>query len=146
KRIRAYINGRGDHFEVAVTVALGTGMRPGEIFGMRWEDVRQHTIHVPKSKTGTERYALMDDATKAILGKWKRGRSRQKTVLDVKSVKRQWLKMRAELKLPNTFHHCRHTYVTRRRAEGMDWATLGKLVGHTESEMTDVYSFIDHEL
>jgi len=145
KRIRTHAAKIGGHFEVAVVVALGTGMRPGEIFAMQWEDVRENTIHIPKSKTSRERYARLDSAAREVLKRC-RGRKRRGSVLGVKSVKRQWGELRTKLKIDNTFHDCRHTYITRRRAEGMPWATLGQLVGHSESEMTDVYSFIDHEL
>jgi integrase len=144
-RIRDHIAKVGGHFEAAVTVALGTGMRPGEIFDMQWPDVRVNTIHIPKSKTGKERYATMDDAAKETLARL-RGRRTTGSVLGVKSVKRQWNNLRAELDIDNVFHDCRHTSITRRRGAGMAWATLGELVGHSEAEMTDIYSFIDHEL
>ncbi len=148
-RIRAYSAEIGGHFEVAVAMALGAGMRPSELFRVRWEDVRENTIYVFKSKSATSRYARMDEPCRKLMTKWKRLHHNEPpdgNVLGVTTIKKPWLKMREVLGMPHTLHMCRHTYITRQRAAGVGWMTLGKLVGHSEQEMTDRYSFLDHEL
>ncbi len=149
QRIREYATRIGGHFLVAVTLALGTGVRPSELFRIRWQDVGKETIFIFKSKAGAQRYVRMDAATKDVLAQWKKlhhNEPVENTVLGVASINRQWLKMRKKLGIANTLHHCRHTYISRQLAGGMGWSELGTLVGHTGPEMTKRYARMQEEL
>ncbi|HEY3042301.1 MAG TPA: tyrosine-type recombinase/integrase [Pyrinomonadaceae bacterium] len=57
KRLFAILVGRRAHIRPIVVVALHTGMRQGEILGLKWENVdfEQRTIYVAHTKTGRPR-------------------------------------------------------------------------------------------
>jgi len=57
KRLFAVLVGRRAHIRSIVVVALQTGMRQGEILGLKWEqvDFDQKTIYVAHTKTGRPR-------------------------------------------------------------------------------------------
>ena len=57
RRLFAVLVGRRAHLRPIVVVALQTGMRQGEILGLKWEhiDFNQKTIYVAHTKTGRPR-------------------------------------------------------------------------------------------
>jgi integrase len=57
KSLFAILVGRRAHIRPIVVVALQTGMRQGEILGLKWENVdfEQNTIYVAHTKTGRPR-------------------------------------------------------------------------------------------
>jgi integrase len=63
KRLFAQLTGRRDHIRSVVTIALNTGMRRGEILGLRWEHVNSlaRTVFIAKSKTGRTRTIPISD-------------------------------------------------------------------------------------
>src|SRR5689334_23960024 len=57
KRLFAVVVGRRAHLRPIVVVALQTGMRQGEILGLKWEhvDFDRKTIYLAHTKTGRPR-------------------------------------------------------------------------------------------
>mgnify|MGYP005845774599 CR=1 FL=1 len=59
-----------EDYRPLVTVALHTGLRRGELFGLRWEDVdfRTKVITVPRAKNGEARYVPMNEVVMETFG------------------------------------------------------------------------------
>ena len=150
-------------------IALHTGMRRGEILGLRWEDIdfAQRIIHVRhnaiigkgetsirdtlKTEAGRRDLPLTDEL-EAWLTKY-RQHSRSKFVLAMKNgkpltqsaYKSMWKLVERELPETHvTAHILRHTYVTRLFEAGLDIKEIQYLAGHSTVDMTlRVYTHYD---
>ena len=136
-------------------VALNTGMRRGEIFGLRREDVDFGTnvVRVIDSKNGESRSISMNltlrDALKSIpprldspyIFAGKTGDPR----VDIK--KRFTSALRRAQIDDFRFHDLRHTFASNLVMAGVDLATVKDLLGHKTIQMTLRYSHLsaDHK-
>lgn len=69
RRLFAVLVGRRTHLRPIVVVALQTGMRQGEILGLKWEhvDFDQRSIYVAHTKTGRPRRIPMSKTVEVEL-------------------------------------------------------------------------------
>lgn len=172
-----------------VIIALYTGMRIGEISGLKWSDIDwvNRTIHVqrtiqristpngptktklivgtPKSKSSLRKIPIAKN-----LGDYLKEKKKQATNQFVIDAERGYAEPRlisfrfkrivAQASMENIhFHALRHTFATRCIEQGIDVATVSKLLGHKSTKMTlDTYTgslwetreqamaIIDHQL
>jgi integrase len=159
-RLRAAVAKRTDYLGSLVLVGLGTGMRRGELFGMRWRDVNltAATIEVPKSKSGVARTVNIGVDTVEVLKAWrdgltKPGRHDDKLVFpgaDGKSqlvtIKTSWETLKTDAKIPNArFHSLRHTFATRHLNAGTPIFAVARWLGHSTEKTTEIYGHADVE-
>ncbi len=122
-------------------VALHTGMRKGEVLGLRWENVRFRerfiTILAAEAKSKKPREVPMDSVVVEILKAIPR---RDAFVFGVKDVKTSFHTAcrRAEIK-GLRFHDLRHTFATWYYRATHDVVALQKILGHSKTEMTMRY-------
>jgi integrase len=135
-----------------ILLALETGMRRGEIFNLRWDDLdyTRNQIWVRESKNGDARHAPMRPRSKeALLRRPRRidcdyifpgrvGKTRASTGL-VETFTN--LLTRAGIK-DFRFHDLRHTFASHLVMAGVDLFTVGKLLGHRHTAMTARYSHL----
>ena len=121
--------------------ALQTGMRAGELAGLRWSDVRDDYVllHAGKTKTGKARQVpLTPEAARTL----KRMRGYDEDLvfgLKVQSLDAMFRKYRARAGLDGfTFHDSRHTAATR-MARRVDVLDLCKIFGWTTATRALVY-------
>jgi len=139
-----------------VIVALNTGLRRGELFGLRWEniDFRTGIITIPLSKHGEARHVPMNEVVRETLRKLSsRMRfdyvftSKIGTPLDpnnfINRVFKPALK-RAEIK-DLRFHDLRHDFGSKLTMNGTDIRTVQELMGHKDIRMTLRYSHLSPE-
>lgn len=134
-------------------MAMFTGMRRGELFRLRWEDVdfERGFIHIRDSKGGPDQKIPLNEAARNVLENHPRSDSplvfpgdggRQKTVLNKRFIKR--IKERANL--PEGFrplHGLRHVYASMLASSGkVDMYTLQKLLTHKSPQMTQRYAHL----
>jgi integrase len=151
KRLFAVLVGRRTHIRSIVVVALQTGMRQGEILGLKWEHIHfvQKTIYVAHTKTGRPRRIPMSKLVEVELRSLK-----QDAVSDehVFSYARTGLKLRTFRHACEgackqagisgfRFHDLRHTFATRLRANGVHEMDIMTLLGHTTLQMTSRYTY-----
>ena len=152
---------------------LMTGMRRGEICGLKWEDLDEvaGTLHVRRSV----RY----EHGEPIIGETKTNEGNRKMILPSgvvellaerkKSSLTEWIfpnplkperpmnpssaynKLKRLLKqahLPDiTFHELRHTFATQAASNGIDPRTLASILGHTKASFTlDTYTHITTDM
>jgi len=136
-------------FKEMVVIALDTGMRLSEIIELKKEDIdlNNHLIKVKHTKSGRERKIPLTERVFSILAE------RIKEVKDSEFIfakgngNKLWAVRSAFLRACKRagfvglrFHDLRHTFATRLVTSGIDLATVQKLLGHENIQMTLRYS------
>jgi integrase len=127
-------------------VALGTGMRRGEIFNLKWKDVDSvlGQISITMSKSGKPRKVPMSGAVASALGAiprrgefvFQNGEPGQ----SVTSMMDAFRAACAAVKITGfRFHDCRHTFASRALEAGADLVSVSKILGHSSIAMTAKY-------
>ena len=143
----------------SVSIALNTGMRKGEIYGLRWEcvDFQNRSITILNGKTAdSDRRIPMNDSVFEALSSL---RQRQKNEFVFPSVRGKGEHFRDPKKgftnairlaqIPHLrFHDLRHTFATRLVQAGVDIITVQHLLGHSKITTTARYahSFADDKI
>jgi integrase len=127
-------------------VALNTGMRLGEIFGLRWSqvDLASACIRMERTKSGRIRYVDMNEVLIAEFRRLREGRGKSEFIftspitgqsfVDAGSAWATALR-RAGIK-GLRFHDLRHTFATRLIEHGVNLITARDLLGHSSVEIT----------
>ena len=158
-------------YRPAIRFVLATGLRIGELLGLRWEDVDLHggALRVerqwtragvygpPKTVTSVRRIPLSagvvsflreHKARAFVLGQARPEdpvfASRDGTPLSHRNVTSRGFGPAAKLAgLPVSIHDARHAFASKMIARGIDPVTLSKLMGHANPRVTlDVYSHL----
>jgi len=144
-----------EHLKPIVIVALNTGMRKGEILGLRWRDIdiQRGIIHLLDTKNGEKREVPMNEIVqRTIIGVLKHPES-QYIFCNNKGqpygdIKKSFLTALGKSGIVNFhFHDLRHTFASQLVMSGVDLNTVRELLGHKSLEMTLRYSHLspDHK-
>lgn len=154
-----------DHLTPLVVVALHTGLRRGELFAMRWDDVdlvnRRVTVHGANAKSGRTRHVDLNAIAGKALEQWQTDRlaalsaravagplvfpSATGGTLD--NVQTSWERIVKAAKVKGfRFHDLRHTFASKLVMAGVDLNTVRELLGHADLKMTLRYAHLspDH--
>jgi integrase len=150
KQLLAVLVGKRAHLRPIVVVALQTGMRQGEILGLKWQDVDfdKETIYVGHTKTGRPRRIPMSKPVEVELRSLKQDGSQDehvfsygRTGLKLTTFRHTWERACKQARISRLrFHHLRHTFATRLRAKGVHEMDIMSLLGHTTLQMTSRYT------
>jgi len=136
-------------------LALFTGMRRGELFKLKWEDVdfQRAFIHIKDPKGGPAQIIPMNSAARQVLENHPRTNSpyvfpgrggKQRT-----DIKKAVNNIKDEAGLPKDFralHGLRHVYASMLASSGqVDMYTLQKLLTHKSPQMTQRYAHLRDE-
>ena len=143
---RRLIDAAGPALRPIIIVALGTGMRRGEILALKWADLDfvRGLISITISKSGKPRKVPMSGSVAAALGAVPRrgefvfmnGEPGQ----SVTSIKDAFKAACATAKIAGfRFHDCRHTFASRALEAGADLMSVSKILGHSSIAMTAKY-------
>src|SRR5262249_26644838 len=135
------------HLRPILICALDTGMRRGEIFGLKWSDVdfeqRVLTIRAFNTKTMQERQVSLTTRLMIELEKIWEESPKVKDFLVfgfTDNVKKSWTSVRTKAGLPDVrFHDLRHTAATRLVAAHLPLPEVGRVLGHTQANTTYRY-------
>jgi integrase len=131
-------------------VALYTGLRRGEIFGLRWQDIDFHNkvIHLPKTKSGEKKEIPLNSQAQAVLAGQPHtsefcfpGEEGGQRVTIQKALRR----IRKAAGLPAGFrplHGLRHAYASRLVSAGVDLFTVSQLLTHGSTTVTKRYAHL----
>jgi integrase len=138
-----------DDHSAAIRIALDTGLRLGELFRIRREDIDREAmmLHVPETKSGRPRdVPLTPRALELTLKQLLKHRGRmfrEKTegylVVTFTTERKKKIKGVA----PWRFHDLRHNFATSMLRLGVDPYTLLKLMGHSKMRTLEIYLHTD---
>ena len=148
---------------LVVILAISTGMRKGEIMGMRWQDL--HTsqeqnftrIHLTKTKNNQDRSVLLTSHALELLED-RRAKSLENTKLKVATglifpgpittdkpadLRKPWAAAMEEAGLKDfRFHDLRHTTASYLAMDGTSLLSISKVLGHKSTKMTERYAHL----
>lgn len=145
----ALIDAANSHLKPILIIALNTGMRRGEILGLRWEniDFDKDLIYIEDSKSGKPREVYMNIMIFEALKELPRNseyvfynQDTQNHITDVKKSFKTACK-NAGIKSIR-FHDLRHTAATKMVEAGVDLVTVSKILGHSSIMMTMRYAHL----
>jgi len=138
-------------------LSLHTGMRAGEIFGLKWAvvDIDQGLIYIVDAKGGS-RTGHMTEEVKVMFENRKRGQPNELVFKDrmgkqIKEASNSFDRAVNDLGLNNgvtdrrqkvLFHSLRHTFASWLVQQGEPLYTVQKLMGHASIAMTERYSHL----
>jgi len=153
---------------------LTTGLRRGELCGLKWEDFdetggtlkisrtiqRQKGVGLTagdtKTYAGTRTFLLPHSTARLLRERKEAARTewifpdllKPERPTDPNSAYRQLKKLLAEAGLPDIrFHDLRHTFATHALAGGVDAKTLSGILGHTKASFTlDTYAHVTGDM
>ena len=135
-----------DTFKSFLTIAINTGLRPGEILNLRWKDIdlEQNYINVTDSKNGESRKIPINKALHKCLSNLNKENESVLTHKDGSPVKSNKGAFYSALK-KSGIDHCRvydlrHTFASKLVMAGVDIVTVKELMGHKDISMTMRYS------
>ena len=133
-----------------LTIMLDTGMRPGEVFRMCWEDIswERKSIFIPKGKTPrSRRYVVMSDRMCEALDTRRNGQQEGwvfpsdskpghvTTVAKAFEEARTAATLSTEIKL----YSARHTFATEVMGATGDLSLVMRVLGHTNAQTAMIY-------
>ncbi len=133
---------RGGPLETCVLMAIGAGLRKGEILSLEWSDVDldrgvltvrpenakgKKGRRVPLPRFVLDHLSVMDRQVSRVVGRYTEHRLRG-----------EWERLRDRLSLPGlTFHDLRHQFGQVLRAVGVSMNDISLLLGHSAVSVTE---------
>jgi integrase len=144
-------------------LAVHTGLRKGELLGLRWQDVDLHTrrLTVARSydgatKSGKPRHLRLPAACVPVVAQWQAacrssarrggllfplaaaGPAAQRSTLGLPRLLKE-----AGLRVPaHPWHALRHTFASHYVMQGGNLLALQKILGHSDVKMTMIYAHL----
>jgi len=151
EEIARLLNECSEELREVVLVALGTGMRKGEIFSLKWVDIdmENRLIHVRDSKNFAGRDIPINKIVADVFER-RHGEKVGEFVFCQPDGKpwstgmvRQWRNARKKAGLAHTrFHDLRHTFASYLAIAGKSQFALQELLGHKDLAMTRRYAHL----
>lgn len=149
---QALIDASNAHLKPILTTAINTGMRRGEILGLRWDrhiDLKHGFILLDDTKNGERREIPINQTLKALF----QGLTRRIDVPYVfydpatgkpyKDVKKSFATACRKANIRDFhFHDIRHTFASQLVMAGVDLTTVKELLGHKDIKMTLRYAHL----
>jgi integrase len=151
--LEACSDGRNHYLHAVVTLALMTGMRKGEIMGLRWSDVdlERRRIVLQETKNGERRAVPIVGPALKVLSEWAKVRRLDTDLLfpsKVDASKPMDLRTPWETALKHAgigdfrFHDLRHSAASYLAMSGASLAEIAEVLGHKTLQMVKRYSHL----
>lgn len=132
-------------------VALETGLSRGDLLALRWKDVAQSPIRIPRAKTGNEAVIPISRVCAAALEELRArpvvhaervflGPEGKPLCVDTLNRYFRIAKKLSGLKRRLRFHDLRHTFGCRLVSAGVPLPIVAKAMGHSSVRMTERYA------
>lgn len=148
---QALVNACDSHVRPIVIMALNTGMRKGEILGLKWDniDLRHGFILLDRTKNGERREVPINGTLRTVLQSLTRRLDIPYVFFDpntgkaYQNVKRSFQTALKRIgKRDFKFHDLRHTFASQLVMAGVDLTTVKELLGHKTVSMTLRYAHL----
>lgn len=134
-------------------LALNTGLRRGELFGLRWCDINFTagilTVTATSAKSGQTRRIPLNAEAHSVLSDWRQRGQGDGLVFPgngggrLGNINKSWGGVVAAVGLADfRFHDLRHTFASRLVQAGVDLNTVRELLGHRDIAMTLRYGHL----
>lgn len=138
------------HLRGIVIIALNTGMRRGEILGLKWRDVdiKRSVIYLQNTKNGDRREIPINEQVKTVLIRTRKHPQSEYIFYkadgsQIKDIKKSFLTALRKSGIKDcVFHTLRHTAASHLVMSGIDLNTVRELLGHKSLQMTLRYSHL----
>ena len=145
-----------DHLKPIVLLALNTGMRRGELFNLKWDDVnfagRILTVVGETAKSGKTRHIPMNEEVFSVLRALYEQRKESELVFPgadggrLDNISTSWENLIKSAKIKKfRFHDLRHDFASKLVMAGVDLNTVRELLGHADIKMTLRYAHLAPE-
>jgi integrase len=145
-----------DHLKPLVILALNTGLRRGELLGLKWDSVNLSgkvlSVTAETAKSGHTRRIPLNTEALSTLTAWHKRAGKPGADAFVfpgaegarmKRIDTAWDSLMKRAGLKNfRLHDCRHHFASRMVQAGVDLYTVKELLGHSEITMTERYSHL----
>ena len=148
----------GDHLTPIVLLSLNTGLRRGELFNLKWEDInlRSKVLSVlgEGAKSGMTRHLPLNQESLNVIKKWKDQRASSDLVFpgragkQLTEIKTAWRPLILNAKIKDfRFHDLRHSFASKLVMKGAPLNTVRELLGHGDLKTTLRYAHLapDHK-
>jgi integrase len=141
--LAACLKSRNTELHAAVVIALNTGLRKAELYGLTWDriDLSRGVIRLEVTKSGNRREVpLNDDSYRALVSLQPREAGH---VFKARTSDAAYLSAVAVARLADvTFHTLRHTFASWAMMRGASLKELQELLGHASLTMTMRYAHL----
>ncbi|WJR68966.1 site-specific integrase [Neorhizobium sp. CSC1952] len=140
--------GKIPYFRTLLIVAIETGMRRGELLGLRWSDVshNRRVIRLAMTKNGTSREVPLSQRAFDALADWKsRADVDQSTIFPMTAgaLEQAWYRLLKRAGVTGLrFHDLRHEGVSRLFERGLNMIEVSSISGHRELRMLKRYTHL----
>ncbi len=146
-------DGFTDHLMPLVLVAMNTGLRRGELFGLSWSDVnlpgKLVTVTAGNAKSRKARHVPLNHEAVDVLKRWRKQGDGEGLVFPgmgggrLTNINKSWDGLVTDAKLTDfRFHDLRHDFASKLVMAGVDLNTVRELLGHADIAMTLRYSHL----
>ena len=142
------------HLKPIVILALNTGMRRGEILGLKWRDIdfKRGIIYIYDTKNKEKREVPVNEQAKTALIRTRKHPQSEYVFCNqngspMTQNRKSFLTALKKSGIKDfKFHDLRHTFASHLVMSGVDLNTVRELLGHKSTEMTLRYSHLspDH--
>jgi site-specific recombinase XerD len=150
-RLRAAVSAACPEHMPELDLALNTGLRLGELYGLDWENVSlaRRVLTIPRPKNGEMRHVPLNGPAVEALGELQKRSDGVGPVIrnaegGALTSPRYWFEPSVKAAKIRSFSwHClRHTFASRLVMAGVDLRTVQELMGHKSIQMTVRYSHL----
>jgi integrase len=146
-----------NHITPMVLLSLNTGLRRGELFNLRWENINLEramlTVRGDTAKSGKTRHVPLNTIAAQALKSWRPHHqesglvfANDKTGQAFGHVKRAWAGVLNLAQITNfRWHDMRHHFASKLVMAGVDLNTVRELLGHADIKMTLRYAHLAPE-
>lgn len=129
EEIQKLLDASPEHLKNIIICALNTGMRRSEIFGLKWDQVRNGFIYLQKTKTNEPRQIPINDTLAELFERLKRENPGSKHVFIYKSKKPDKAIKTVSLVVNNdkSLNNVKNSFATALKNSGIDHCTLHDL-------------------
>jgi integrase len=138
------------HLKPIAEVALHTGMRRGEVLGLKWEQIRNGFIYLKETKSGKGRQIPINDQAARVFRELRKKNQLKSPYVFCDSkgnrfheVKRSFTSACKKAGLEDfRFHDLRHTFASHLVMNGVGLKAVQELLGHADLTMTMRYAHL----
>lgn len=146
-----------DHLPVMVLLAMNTGLRLGELFGLTWDNVdltrSQLTVVGGGAKSGKTRHIPLNTEALSVLTRWKQSNKALNSLVfpncegkRFNNITKSWNALLKDAAIQDfRFHDLRHHFASKLVMSGTDLNTVRELLGHSDYAMTLRYAHLAPE-